>query len=91
MAPDLEHIHNQLMEIAKETKEVSQKQYSADDIRHLQNKLHHIDEKYQEGIIEDKDPNNLEDDPYEHQGQAQIASELEQVHQTLHHMLARVG
>ncbi|KAI9255680.1 hypothetical protein BDA99DRAFT_539827 [Phascolomyces articulosus] len=74
MPPNLQHVHQQLMEIAKETQDVSKTSYTMKDIQHLQNKLHHIDEQYKEGMIDDRtDKSNVEDDPYEHPGQAQIA------------------
>lgn len=62
-----------MVEISKEVQSLARSKYTSKDIQHLQNKLHHIDEKYREGIIDDRDKSNLEDDPYEHQGQAQIA------------------
>ena len=34
--PDLQHVHQQLMEIAKETQDVSKTQYTTKDIQHLQ-------------------------------------------------------
>lgn len=49
-----------------------------------------VDEQYKQGIIDDRDTSNLEDDPYEHQGQGQIADELAKVHNTLHMMLTRI-
>lgn len=39
----------------------------------LQNKLHHIDENYKQGYIDDTDNSKPFDDPYEHQGQAQVS------------------
>lgn len=36
MSQKLQHVHDQLMEIAKEAKDLSHKQYTVDDIRHLQ-------------------------------------------------------
>ncbi|KAG0171266.1 hypothetical protein DFQ28_002501 [Apophysomyces sp. BC1034] len=90
MTKDLEHVHEQLLEVARETQQISHTKYTADDIRHLQNKLHHIDEKYKQGCIDDRDTKNLSDDPYEHEGQAQVTDELERIHQTLHIMLSRI-
>ncbi|KAI9492399.1 hypothetical protein BDB00DRAFT_828836 [Zychaea mexicana] len=88
--PDLQNVHQQLMDIAKETQDVSKTQYSAKDVQHLQNKLHHIDEQYREGIVDDRDKSNLEDDPYEHPGQAQIADALSKIHSALSSMLSSV-
>ncbi|KAF7725923.1 hypothetical protein EC973_009160 [Apophysomyces ossiformis] len=99
MTREVQHVHEQLLDVAKEAQQLSHQKYSADDIRHLQlndlfqpkqNKLHHIDEKYKQGIIDDRDKKNLSDDPYEHEGQAQVAEELARVHQTLHIMLQRI-
>ncbi|KAI8149576.1 hypothetical protein BJV82DRAFT_529923 [Fennellomyces sp. T-0311] len=88
--PDLQHVHQQLMDIAKETQDVAKSKYSAQDVQHLQNKLHHIDEMYREGMIDDRDTKNLEDDPYEHPGQAQIADALSKIHSALSSMLNNV-
>ena len=34
--PDLQHVHHELMEIAKETQDVSKTKYTTKDIQHLQ-------------------------------------------------------
>ncbi|KAL1926074.1 hypothetical protein VTP01DRAFT_6111 [Rhizomucor pusillus] len=82
MSQKLQHVHDQLMEIAKEAKDLSHKQYT--------NKLHHIDENYKQGYIDDTDNSKPFDDPYEHQGQAQVSDELSKIHQTLTVMLSRI-
>ena len=69
---------------------MSKQEYTAKDIQHLQNKLHHIDEQYQEGIIDNRDANNLLDDPYENQDQAKIATDLAKVHNKLTSMLEKL-
>ncbi|ORZ13942.1 hypothetical protein BCR42DRAFT_329698, partial [Absidia repens] len=64
--------------------------YSADDIRKLQNKLHRIDEKYQEGILHAQSQQSSDmpaQDPYEIPGEAQIANELSLVHDAITSML----
>ncbi|KAJ8661556.1 hypothetical protein O0I10_002824 [Lichtheimia ornata] len=85
--PALQRVEDQLVEISKEVQGLARSKYTSKDIQHLQNKLHHIDEKYREGIIDDRDKSNLDDDPYEHQGQAQIADALDKIHTTLSSML----
>ncbi|KAJ8653469.1 hypothetical protein O0I10_010905 [Lichtheimia ornata] len=85
--PDLEQIQHQLSDIALAAQNTCKHKYSAKEVQHLQNRLHHIDEKYREGVIDDRDMSNPSDDPYEHQGQAQIAEELNSIHQTLSNML----
>jgi hypothetical protein len=39
-------------------------------LRHLQNKLHHIDERYKEGCVTES---HMKGDPYEEEGQAAVA------------------
>jgi hypothetical protein len=70
---------------------LAHKQYTPDDIRHLQLKLQKIDACYKEGIIDDRDQKNLNDDPYEHPGQAEIADDLTSVHRKLSSMLMQVS
>lgn len=54
----------------------------------MQQKLHHIDAQYKEGIIDDRNVNDPTDDPYEHEGQAQLAEDLAATHDMLTRMLA---
>ncbi|KAI8993296.1 hypothetical protein BDB01DRAFT_847193 [Pilobolus umbonatus] len=89
MQKDLEQIHNTLSEILKESEELSHRQYTADDVLKLQEKVSKIDEQYKEGIIDDRNKNNPSDDPYEHKGQGVVANDLAKVHQTLHSLLER--
>ncbi|KAI8576657.1 hypothetical protein K450DRAFT_256083 [Umbelopsis ramanniana AG] len=71
MSKELEHVHNQLCDVEKE-------------LRHLQNKLHHIDERYKEGCVTES---HMKGDPYEEDGQAAVAEELEKCHQKIYSML----
>lgn len=87
----IEKIHKDIEEIKREGESLSSRKYTAADISHLQGKLHKIDEKYKEGIIDDRDKQNLNDDPYEHKGQAQIADDLASAHQMLSELLSRTG
>ncbi|KAI8139075.1 hypothetical protein BJV82DRAFT_628141 [Fennellomyces sp. T-0311] len=87
MRKDLGHIHQKLMSIEKESDQIAQTKYTEDDVRKLQDKLASIDAEYNEGIIDDRDKNNWQDDPYEHDGQAQVADELSKAHNKLHMML----
>ncbi|KAI9313934.1 hypothetical protein BX666DRAFT_2030087 [Dichotomocladium elegans] len=86
----LQHVQEQLAAISKEAENLSKGKYTAENIQHLQNKLHHIDEKYREGVIDDRDKHNPNDDSYEENGQAQIAESLNKVHETLSCMLRKV-
>ncbi|KAI7858052.1 hypothetical protein BDC45DRAFT_349161 [Circinella umbellata] len=89
MRRDLEQIHQQIMAIAKESDQVAQSKFTEDDVRKLQEKLRGIDREYKEGIIDDRSPTstNWQDDPYEHNGQGEVADELSRVHNQLHMML----
>ncbi|KAI8334319.1 hypothetical protein BC941DRAFT_515694 [Chlamydoabsidia padenii] len=77
-------MHEQLVHIAQNCSQTAHSNYSADDIRKLQNKLHHIDEKYQEGVL------HAQEDPYEVPGEAQIANELSIVHDAITSMLQHI-
>ncbi|KAI8381177.1 uncharacterized protein BYT42DRAFT_494938 [Radiomyces spectabilis] len=89
MAKNLENVHHHLMEVAKESQRLSHKKYTADDVRMLQEKLADIDAKYKNGVYDDVDK-SMQADVYETEGQAQVADELERIHQTLHVMLTRI-
>ncbi|KAI8059319.1 hypothetical protein BC940DRAFT_313862 [Gongronella butleri] len=75
-------MHEQLVGIAQKCSETAHSKYNADDIRKLQNKLHRIDEKYQDKLMHSGDQ-----DPYEIPGEAQIANELNVVHDAITTML----
>ncbi|KAI8076731.1 uncharacterized protein B0P05DRAFT_545637 [Gilbertella persicaria] len=90
MQKDLEQIHNELQQILKESRSLTQKKkYSSEEIQGLQERLSKIDAQYKEGIIDDRNKNDANDDPYEHDGQAQVADDLAKVHQTLSQLLDR--
>ncbi|KAG0194552.1 hypothetical protein DFQ28_009760 [Apophysomyces sp. BC1034] len=76
MTKDLEQIHHELMDIARECTKMYHRKYSENELRELQDKVQAIDEKYNQGIIDNRDKDNPRDDPYEHPGQAQIADVL---------------
>ncbi|KAG0746738.1 hypothetical protein G6F57_005474 [Rhizopus arrhizus] len=82
MIKNLEAVHQELMEIARESNRLSYTKYSADDIEKLQDKLQIIDSKYSQGAFDAGH--------YEEEGLAQVSDELEKVHRTLHRLLARV-
>ncbi|KAI9323616.1 hypothetical protein BX666DRAFT_1888616 [Dichotomocladium elegans] len=84
---DLGRLHQQLMHIAKETAQVSKSNYTSDDVYRLQEKVAEIDKDYREAVFDDRDRLNLEDDPYEHPGQGELADELEQIHCVHYKML----
>ncbi|KAG1151061.1 hypothetical protein G6F37_010594 [Rhizopus arrhizus] len=90
MKKDLQGVIHQLKDVRQEAESLSKQDYTAKDIQHLQNKLHHIDEQYREGIIDNRDANNLLDDPYENQDQAKIATGLAKVHNKLTSMLEKL-
>jgi hypothetical protein len=81
-------MHEQLVHIAQKCSQTAHSNYSADDIRKLQNKLSHIDEKYQEKVLHAQQ--NSDVDPYEVPGEAQIANELSIVHDAITSMLQNV-
>lgn len=74
----------------RESKTLSHRKYTSDDVQGLQERLQKIDAQYKEGIIDDRDKQNLDDDPYEHIGQGQVADDIAKVHDTLTQMLQRV-
>jgi lipid II:glycine glycyltransferase (peptidoglycan interpeptide bridge formation enzyme) len=79
---NLENVHQELMEIAKESSKLSHTKYTSDDVEKLQNKLRDIDSQYSQGCFTQSQ--------YEEQGLAQVSDELERVHTTLHRMLSRL-
>ncbi|CAO3660665.1 hypothetical protein G6F70_003675 [Rhizopus microsporus] len=84
----LKSCQDQLQKVKELAEELSHKQYSQKDVHKLQQKLHHIDAQYKEGIIDDRNVNDPTDDPYEHEGQAQLAEDLSATHEMLTRMLA---
>ncbi|KAI7903653.1 uncharacterized protein BX663DRAFT_507218 [Cokeromyces recurvatus] len=91
MQKDLQKIHKDIQEIMHECKSLRRGKYSSEDIQHLQEKLHNIDTQYKEGIIDDRNKEDINDDPYEHEGQAQVANDLAKAHQKLSEMLSQVS
>lgn len=89
MLKNLEDVHQELMDIAKESNRLSHTKYTSDDIERLQNRLSHIDSHYSEGAFNGMS-SNVECGRYEEEGQAQVSDELEKVHKTLHVMLSRI-
>ncbi|KAI8888864.1 hypothetical protein K501DRAFT_282524 [Backusella circina FSU 941] len=85
MVKNLEDVHQQLMDIAKECNSLSYKRYTAADVEKLQDKLREINSQYSEGAF----GMNVVD-RYEQQGQAQVAHELETVHKNIRSMLSRI-
>ncbi|KAI8093186.1 uncharacterized protein BX664DRAFT_277988 [Halteromyces radiatus] len=83
-------MHEQLVHIAQRCSQTAHSDYTADDIRKLQNKLSHIDQKYQEGILHAQSQQNISEDPYEIPGEAQIANELNIVHDAITSMLQNI-
>ncbi|KAI9483921.1 MAG: hypothetical protein EXX96DRAFT_158980 [Benjaminiella poitrasii] len=91
MQKDLEKIHQGIQEVMRESKSLAHRRYSPNDIQNLQEKLHKIDAQYKEGIIDDRNKDDINDDPYEHEGQAQVADDLAKAHQKLSEMLSNLG
>jgi GTP1/Obg family GTP-binding protein len=86
MVKDLENFHQELMDIARESKRLSHTKYTSDDVEKLQDRLRSIDSRYNEGTFcGEATPGR-----YEEEGQAQVVDELEKVHKTLHAMLSRI-
>ncbi|KAI7902657.1 uncharacterized protein BX663DRAFT_454729 [Cokeromyces recurvatus] len=88
MVKKLESVHQELMDIAKESNRLSHTKYSEDDIEKLQERLRAIDSQYREGAFGEKASSDV--DRYEEEGLAQVSDELEKVHTILHRMLARL-
>ncbi|GAA5805036.1 hypothetical protein EDC94DRAFT_613047 [Helicostylum pulchrum] len=89
MVKNLENVHQELMDIARESARLSYTKYTSDDVEKLQNRLRGIDSQYNEGAFGDM--NSTSDcGRYEEEGQAQVSNELEKVHKTLHVMLSRI-
>lgn len=86
MSKELENVHHQLSAVQSEAKQLSSGSFTEEQLRHLQNKLHHIDEQYKEGCVM-SGQQTQNSDPYEVDGQAEIAEELEKVHQDIYGML----
>ncbi|CAO0791003.1 unnamed protein product [Mucor circinelloides] len=91
MQKDLEQIHNELQEILRESKHLAHRKYTPDEVQGLQERLQKIDAQYKEGVIDDRNKQDINDDAYEHQGQAQVADDIAKVHETLSQMLQRVA
>ena len=87
MVKNLENVHQELMDIARESNRLSYTKYTSDDVEKLQNRLRQIDSQYNEGAFQNSEMNS---GLYEEEGQAQVAFELEKVHNTLHRMLSRI-
>ncbi|KAG2187858.1 hypothetical protein INT44_000608, partial [Umbelopsis vinacea] len=64
------HVHHQLCDVEKEAEKLSSGSFTEEQLRHLQNKLHHIDERYKEGCVTES---HMKGDPYEEDGQAAVA------------------
>lgn len=74
----------------EQSEALSNRKYTPDDVHNLQERLRNIDAKYKEGIIDDQDKQNLNDDPYEHEGQAVVAEDIAKVHEKLSQLLQKV-
>lgn len=82
MVKNLENVHQELMEIAKDSNKLSYTKYTSDDVEKLQDKLRQIDSQYNQGRFGQA--------YYEEEGSAQISDELARIHNTLHRMLSRL-
>ncbi|GAN01023.1 hypothetical protein MAM1_0004c00453 [Mucor ambiguus] len=87
MVKNLENVHQELMDIARESNRLSHTKYTSDDVEKLQNRLRQIDCQYNEGTFSNPEMNSGR---YEEDGNAQVVHELEKVHNTLHRMLSRI-
>ncbi|KAI8985911.1 hypothetical protein BDB01DRAFT_786814 [Pilobolus umbonatus] len=87
MVKSLEIVHQQLMDIAKESNRLSYTKYTADDVNELKGRLREIDSQYSEGTFS---TDSCTDTRYEQEGLAQVVNELEKVHKTLHVLLYRI-
>lgn len=89
MVKNLENVHQELMDIARQSSRLSYTKYTSDDVEKLQNRLRNIDSQYNEGRFSDM-TSCSDGGCYEEEGQAQVSDELEKVHKTLHVMLSRI-
>ncbi|CEP07035.1 hypothetical protein [Parasitella parasitica] len=90
MQKDLERIHQEIQGILRDSEKLSNHKYTSDEVQGLQERLQKIDAQYKEGIIDDRKKGDLNDDPYEHQGQGQVAEDIAKVHERLSQLLQRV-
>ncbi|KAI8968194.1 hypothetical protein BDF20DRAFT_916749 [Mycotypha africana] len=87
MVKNLEDYHQELMNIAKESNQLAYRNYSADEVEKLQQRLRHIDSAYNEGAFRCGEMTSSTASRYEEEGLAQVTDELEKVHNTLHPFL----
>jgi hypothetical protein len=90
MVKNLENVHQELMNIARESNRLSYTKYTSDDVEKLQDRLRTIDNQYAEGAFNGMNSSTEMSGRYEEEGQAQVSDELEKVHKTLHVMLSRI-
>ncbi|RUP50555.1 hypothetical protein BC936DRAFT_138636 [Jimgerdemannia flammicorona] len=96
ISKELEPIHEQITVVLDGLNNLEQSgKFNEDDVRHWQNKLHHIDERYREGYIEPvrqhQNQNSLLKDPYEIPGEAEVTEELNRAHEIVRKMLERIA
>ncbi|CAO3615312.1 unnamed protein product [Cunninghamella blakesleeana] len=87
---EISHLHEQLVHIAQQCSRTANSPYTADDLRKIQNKLHHIDEKYLDCVLHNPSEQTSEgrlEDPFEVPGEAQLANEISIVHDAITAML----
>ncbi|KAI8636882.1 hypothetical protein BD408DRAFT_425407 [Parasitella parasitica] len=87
MQKDLERIHQEIQGVLRDSEKLSNHKYTPDEIHGLQERLQKIDAQYKEGIIDDRNSRDINDDPYEHKGQGQVADDIAKVHEKLSQLL----
>ncbi|KAL9554666.1 hypothetical protein MBANPS3_002717 [Mucor bainieri] len=58
MVKNLENVHQELMDIARESNRLSHTKYTSDDVEKLQNRLRQIDSQYNEGTFSNPEMNS---------------------------------
>ncbi|RUS18778.1 hypothetical protein BC937DRAFT_88342 [Endogone sp. FLAS-F59071] len=97
ISKELEPIHQQIQAVSEGVKELKQfGNYTEDDLRHWQNKLHQIDEQYKEGYIaspqmERQNQGITSQSLYEIPGEADVTEELNSVHEMIKSMLEKIA
>jgi hypothetical protein len=95
IAKELEHYGQQFHTIEEALKDLKKRgDYTVEDVKHWQNKLSHLDEKYREGCFVPestklKNP-RAPNDPYELEGQAELEEHLKICHDLAHELLIKL-
>jgi len=95
-AKELEHYDQQFHAIEEALKDLKKRgDYTVEDVKHWQNKLSRLDEKYREGCFVPESTKlenpHVPNDPYELEGQAELEEHLQTCHDLAHELLIKLG